>query len=144
MKNTLMSLLLAVAVIGSARSANAEVRRLVLVPTAHGSVFKTLGAMGNPDSYGIYAGSNVLAQTILGSYGYNQEHKGYAVYDTGGIPDNARILQVNLFYDSGYMNSTTFRALGGNPEQEANATNAWLLVAENPNQYYYGADLDFM
>ena len=144
MKNTMMSLLLAVAVIGSARSANAEVRRLVLLPTAHGSVFKTLGAMGNPDSYGLYAGSNVLAQTILGSYGYNQEHKGYAVYDTGGIPDNARILQVNLFYDSGYMNSTTFRALGGNPEQEANATNAWLLVAENPNQYYYGADLDFI
>ena len=144
MKNTMMSLLMAAALIGSVRAANAEVRRAVLVPTAHGSVFKILGAMGNPDSCGIYAGSNVLAQTYLGSYGYNQEHKGYAVYDTGGIPDNAHILQVNLFYDSDYMNSTTFRALGGNPEQEANATNAWLLVAENPNQYYYGADLDFI
>ena len=120
----------------AASAANVEVRRAVLAPIAHGYVQRNNQVMMYPETMEIHPGTNVHAQTFMGSHGTGGEYKGYAVYDTTGIPDSAHILQMNLYYDSGSIDSTSFRALSGNPEEQADATNAWHLVADQSNEYY--------
>jgi hypothetical protein len=139
------TLILAGLLAGAVQPARAEVRRTVLSPAAHGYVQINWGIWGNPDTFEIHADTNVFAWRFMGSYGTGGEYKGYAVYDVAGLPDNARILQVNLFYDSGPIGSTTFCALSGNPEAQSTPSNAWSFVDSQTNTvYYHGGDFDFI
>lgn len=135
MKRTLATLIFTGILAGAAWPADAEVRRAVLVPAAHGFVQINWGVWGMSDTFEVHSTTNMHAQTFMGSHGTGGEYKGYAVYDTAEIPDNAHVLQVNLFYDSGSIGITTFQALSGNPESQSDASNAWFFVSGQTNVY---------
>ena len=126
-------------------AAAVDVRRAVLVPAAHGYVQKNKAVMMYPETFEIHSGTNLVAQEITEYMGSGWIKAAYAIYDCAGIADNARILQVNLLYDSAEIGSTRFCPLSANPELQPDATSAWAFVQGQTNTVYYqGGDFDFI